>query len=141
MDTPLINGTRHSWASVKVNVLGRTVSGISAVSYEDKQAKVNNYGAGNFPVSRGLGNYEASGKITLHAYEVDAIQRTVGQGKRLIDIPPFDITISYLEQGNDGLTTHVIRNCEFTSNKREVKQGDTNIETEFELVVSHIDWN
>lgn len=141
MSTPLINGTRHSWASVKVALLGRTVSGISSVSYEDKQEKVDNYGAGIFPVSRGKGKYEASAKITLHAYEVDAIVRALGIGKRLTDIPQFDVVVAYIPEGSDGLITHTIRNCEFTMNKREVKQGDTVIEVELDLITSHIEWN
>ena len=140
MAVPNINGTRHSWADIKVNMLGRTVSGISAVSYEDKQEKVNNYGAGVNPVSRGIGKYEASAKITLHAYEVDAIQRAI-PGQRLQDIGSFDITVVYMPVGSDTLVTHTIRNCEFTSNKRDVKQGDTVIEVEFDLIVSHIEWD
>lgn len=138
--TPLVNGTRHSWASIRVNVLGRTVEGISAIEYEDKVAKENNYGSGSFPVSRGRGNYEATAKITLHAYEVDAIQKSIGKGNRLMNIPAFDITVSYLEEGNDKLITHVIRNCEFTNNKRGVSQGDTKSEVELELITSHIVW-
>ncbi len=138
--TPYINGTRHSWADVKVNLLGRTVTGITAISYEDKQEKVNNYGAGVNPVSRGIGKYEASAKITLHAYEVEAIQRAI-PGKRLQDIEPFDIEVVFMPKGSDTLVSHTIRNAEFTSNKRELKQGDTVIEIEFELIVSHIEWD
>jgi hypothetical protein len=137
---PFINGIRHAWGSVKVNILGRTVSGITAISYEEKQDKVNNYGAGIFPVSRGLGKYEASAKITLHSYEVDAIVKSVGIGKRLVDIAPFDIFVTFMPEGSDQLINHVIRNCEFTSNKRELKTGDTVIETEFDLIVTHIEW-
>lgn len=137
---PLINGIRHSWASVKVNLLGRTVSGITAIKYDDKQEKVNNYGAGIYPVSRGYGKYEASASITLHSYEIDAIQRALGPGKRIQEIPPFDIVVSYLASNTDQVVTHVLRNCEFTSNKREVKSGDTVIEVEIELILSHIEW-
>lgn len=137
---PLINGIRHSWASISVNLLGRLVSGFTAVSYEETQNKTNNYGQGIFPVSRGLGKYEAKASITLHSYEVDAILLALGPMKRLTDIAPFDIVISYLPTGSDLLVNHVIRNAEFTSNKRDVKQGDTVIETQFDLIVSHIEW-
>jgi len=136
--TPLINGERHSWGDIKINLLGRTVTGVTAISYDDKQEKTNNYGAGNYPVSRGRGKYEATAKVTLHAYEVTAIQRAAA-GKRLQDIPPFDIVVAYLNQ-NDQVVTDVIRNCEFTMNKRDIKQGDTVIEVELELIVSHIEW-
>jgi hypothetical protein len=137
---PFINGTRHSWASITINLLGRIVTGVSAISYEEKQEKKNNYGAGIFPVSRGLGKYEASAKITLFSYEVDAILKTIGLGKRLIDIEPFDIVVTYMPVGSDLLVNHLIRNAEFTNNKRDIKQGDTVVETEFDLVISHITW-
>lgn len=139
---PLINGVRHSWASVKINFLNRTATGVSAISYGDKQDKVNNYGAGNFPISRGRGKYEANAKITLHAYESDAILKSViaAGGERLQDAGMFDVIVAYLPEGSDTLITHVIRNCEFTDNKREVKKGDTIIESEHELICSHIQW-
>jgi len=137
---PFINGTRHSWASITVMLLGRLVTGITAVRYEDSQVKENNYGQGIYPVSRGLGKYEAKAALTLHSYEVDAILMALGPGKRLNDISPFDIVVSYLPTGSDILKSHVIRNAEFTTNKRDVKQGDTVIETEFELICSHIEW-
>jgi hypothetical protein len=139
MTTPLINGTRHSWASIKINLLGRTITGVTAINYEDKQEKVNNYGAGIYPVSRGLGKYEATASITLHAYETEAINRALGVGKRIQQIAPFDIVVSYMNE-SDQLVTHTIRNCEFTNNKRDVKSGDTVIEVEHELVCSHIQW-
>lgn len=140
MPAPLVNGTRHSWASIETNMLGRTISGITSIEYEDNQEKVDNYGAGVFPVSRGLGKYEAKAKIGLHAYEIDAIQAALGPGQRLTNIAPFNIVVSYKPVGSDLLITHVIRNCEFKSNKRSVKTGDTAIENEFELITSHIDW-
>lgn len=138
---PLVRGTRHSWASLEINLLGYNPAGITAISYDDTQEKVNNYGIGIYPVSRGLGKYEATAKITLAAYEIDAIQEAVGTGKRLQDIPPFDIVVAFLPVGEDKLITHTIRNCEFKTNKRDLKQGDTGLEAEFELIVSHIDWN
>lgn len=140
-NTPLINGIRHSWGSIKANLLGRTVTGFDAVSYEEKQEKKNNYGAGNRPVSRGRGRVESSAKITLHAYEVDAIQAQLPKGKTLFDVEPFDVVVAYMPEGSDGLITHVLRNAEFTSNKRDVKEGDTVIKVEFELIISNIEWN
>lgn len=138
-NSPLINGTRHSWASIRTEILGRTVTGITAISYEDKQEKVNNYGAGPYPVSRGLGNYEATASFTLHAYEVEAIELKLPSGKRIQDIGPFDVVVTFLNLSNQ-LVTHTLRNVEFTNNKRDMSQGDTVIEVECELIISHIEW-
>lgn len=141
MSAPLINGIRHSWGSIKINMLGRTVTGITAVSYGEKQEKKNNYGAGNHPTSRGRGRKEPNAKITLEAYEVNAIQKAVGIGKSILDIEPFDIVVTFLPEGQDGLVTHVIRNCEFLNNDRDLKEGSTAIPVELELIPSHIQWS
>ena len=53
MATPLINGRAYDYAQIEVNILGVPVAGISAISYTEEQEKVNNFGAGSNPVSRG----------------------------------------------------------------------------------------
>lgn len=137
--TPLINGTRHSWASIRCNILGRTVTGISKISYDDTQNKENKHGSGIYPDHRGLGNYEANAALTLYAYETEAISDKLPQGKRLQDIAPFDIVVSFVNESNQTVT-HTIRNVEFLNNKRDMSQGDTGIEVEHELIISHIEW-
>lgn len=134
---PLINGRAYDWASIRMQALGQTIAGITALSYEDMQEKVNNYGAGINPVSRGYGKYEAKGSITLEMKEIERIQAAVGPGGRIQDIPPFPISITFVNSSN-ALITHTLHNCEFTNNKRDIKTGDTHIEVELELIVSHI---
>ena len=93
----LINkfGKIAGWNSVKVVMLGRQVEGITALSYKDSKEKENIYGAGEFPVGRGEGNYKAEASITLLKEEVNALQLALGAGKRLTDIEPFDIPVMY----------------------------------------------
>lgn len=140
--TPLINGVNHSWASIKINLLGRTPSGISKITYDDASDLVNNYGAGEMPVSRGKGNYTAKASIELHQAETVAIQAAaLAQGiTRLQDIPPFDIVVAYVPTGSQTLVTDVIKNCQFLTNGRDVSQGDTLIKHAHDLVISHIVW-
>ena len=81
----------------------------------------------------------ATASVTLIKEEADPLQLSLGPGKRLTDIAPFDIAVSY-----DYLTKIYkdrIRNAEFTGRSVEVKQNDKVIATKFELIVSHIDWN
>jgi hypothetical protein len=139
----LVNGKRHSWSSIRVSFLDRTVDGITKIMYNDKTAKENLYGRGNKPVHRGNGNYEATASVSLYGYEIVAIQAAAAtQGlANLTDIPPFDITVTYLQEGADQPTVDIIRNVEFVSNGRDVSQGNTNIVHEHELIVSHIAWN
>ena len=137
---PLINGRAYDWASLRAQLLGQTVAGITALSYDDSQEKVHNWGAGVNPTSRGLGKYEAKGSLTLEMKELERIQAALPPGGRIQDIAPFPIVASFVNASNQ-LITHTLHNCEFTNNKREIKTGDTNIEVELELIVSHITWS
>ena len=137
---PLVNGRAYDWASIRVGLLGQTVAGITGISWEDMQEKVNNWGAGINPVSRGYGKYEAKGSITLEMKELERIQAALPPGGRIQDIAPFPIAISFVNSSN-ALINHTLHNCEFTHTQREVKTGDTQIEVELELIVSHITRN
>ena len=137
---PLINGAAYAWANLRAQMLGQTIAGITALSYEDTQEKVNNWGAGSMPVSRGLGKYEAKGSMTLEMKELERIQAALPPGGRIQDIAPFPVISSFVNPSNQ-LVTHTLHNCEFTGNKRDLKTGDTNVECELELIVSHITWS
>ena len=127
----LINkfGKIAGWNSVKVVMLGRQVEGITALSYKDSKEKDNIYGAGEFPVGRGEGNYKAEASITLLKEEVNALQLALGSG------------IPGMYEYKGLVMKDVIRNVEFTDNGVDVKQGDKSIATQFTLLPSHIDWN
>lgn len=132
-------GKMQGWNKITINLLERDVVGISELSYSDTTKKENAYGAGNMPVGRTEGNYEAKASITLYKEEVDAITKGLPSGKRLQDIEPFDIIVLYDKNGE--IKKDRINYCEFTGNAVEVKQNDGSISVKCELIVSHIDWN
>lgn len=135
---PLINGTAYAWSQVELRLFNLPVAGITDIKYEDSQQMQDNKGAGEFPVSRGYGNIEAKGSITLEMAEVEALQAAAPEG-RINRIPEFDIQISYLPTGGK-IVTHTLHNCRFKGNKREVKSGDLTINVELELQISHVSW-
>lgn len=136
---PEINGIVHGWSNLDVAINGITVEGISKISYSDKQTIENIYGAGQAPIGRGYGKIECTAKITLERGEVEAI-RTSSETGRLQDIAPFDIIVQFLPLNGQKLVTHRIRNCQFKDDGVELSEGDTSNFTEFELVVSNIEW-
>lgn len=136
----MVNGIRHSWSQVRINVMGRTVTGISEITYEDETEMEDIIGQGGMPTHRGEGNYTAKCGLKLYNYEVDAILRSGGIGSRLQDIPPFDITVVYLPKGQDGLITHTIRNVQIMGNSRSAKAGDKMLEVSMKTICSHIEW-
>lgn len=136
----LINGQEYSWSDVKINLFGRTLQGISAIDYDDNVNKKNNKGSGVMPVSRSRGDYEAKASITLAMKEVEAIQNALPRGKRLQDIAPFNIEVVYDPDNGNPLVHHRIEGCEFTNRKSELKAGEGNFETQFDLIVGSINW-
>lgn len=136
---PLINGIEYSWADIVLTVAGTPVTGITGIEYSDEQEVVDNYGAGRYAVSRSKGRITNSGKITLYASEVAALQKKTANG-RLQDLSAFDITVSYIPEEGGVVMTDKLRNCQFKANKRSVSEGDTSIKVDLDLAVGHIEW-
>ena len=132
---PLINGTAFDFAQIIVNILGVPVASVSSIEYEETQEKVNNYGAGNRPVSRGKGAIEATATIEMSMNDIEAIRNVALDGS-LLNVPSFDITVFFVNPQSP--QTHVLKNCEFTNDGISGSQGDTDLKKSFELVVSHI---
>ncbi|HNW54787.1 MAG TPA: hypothetical protein PKN21_10990 [Bacteroidales bacterium] len=138
-NVPLINGVEPSWANLKVNIAGFPETAITAVTYEDDQVVENIMGAGQVAVARGYGNITPKASVTLLRSAVEAIRASSDTG-RLQDIAPFDIVVCFVPMNGTTLITHKLRNCQFTKDSLDIKQGDTKNETTFDLVPSHIEW-
>lgn len=136
---PLINGEAYSWSQITVNILNTPIAGISAISYSDNQEMQNNYGAGNYPVTQGVGKIEFEGSMTLHKEELEALQSAVSTG-RLQDIPAFDVVISFIPIGGQNIKTHTLKFCKFKNNGRELSQGDMMFEQQIDLLIGNILW-
>lgn len=130
----------QGWNAVTANLLGRDLEGITELAYSDSQKKENVYGAGQYPIGRGRGNYEAKASITILKEEVDALKLALPAGKTIQEIAPFDIVVEY-ETENGFIKKDRIRNAEFLGDGIEVKQNDMTIATKYELLISHIEWN
>lgn len=145
MPAPLINGTSYAWSQIQVLILNQPVNEITAVSYEDTQEMQDNFGAGEYPISRGYGKVQAKATVTMAMAEVVALQAAAPQ-KSLNRIPEFDVVVSYQQRYGlwppvgGKIVTDVIKNCRFKGNKRDTKEGDLTIPVELEMITSHIIW-
>jgi hypothetical protein len=141
MKTTIINsfGKMAGWNSVTCRLFGRDVVGISKIAYDDEQDKENVYGAGKMPIGQSEGNYKAKASIELTLEERLAIQNSLPFGVRIQDIAPFPVIVAYEYGGR--VYKDVLMNCSFKNNGVDVKQGDKTISTNFDLNISHINWN
>lgn len=135
----MLNGRAYDWASVRMQLLGITILGVTAIMYGQTKEKVDNFGAGDMPVSRGYGQKKANASITVEMKELERIQASLQPGQDITDIGPFTIVVAYRNESNR-VITHKLKNVEFTNNKRDMKAGDTSVMVELELIISHIEW-
>lgn len=136
MPAPLINGISYSWGQIKFAPFGVPMVGITAISYNRKQKKDNNYGAGTLPVSRGYGNEEYEASISVYTEEWKAII-AASVNRNPLQIPWFDIPVIY---GNDpsNLATDILQAVEFLEDPFDSKQNDTSIIVRIPLIVGGI---
>ena len=137
-EIPLINGKAYDWASITIELFGFLVKGVSAIKYKRKQEKVDNYGSGTEPVSRGYGKVSYEGSITLDQIEINRIQNAIPDGQSLSDISPFSVTVVY--QVGTKLRTDKLKNVEFMEQGVDTKSGDTNIEGEIPIMIAGINF-
>ena len=135
MSVPLINGRAYDYTQIEAVVLGVSLAGISAINYTEEQEKVNNFGTGNRPVSRGHGAIDSSGSLDISMNEVEALRDAAPNGS-LLQIPAFDVVVVF---GNPQKpVTHVLKNVGFLNDGMESTQGDTDITRTFDIVISHV---
>ena len=135
--SPLINGQAYNWSSIKFALFGIPVIGITDIQYKRKQKKVNNYGAGMEPVSRGYGNIEYEGSIEMYLEEWKNIV-AAAPNRDAMAIPSFDITVEYGDNLS-AIEVDILRNVEFMEDPFEGKQDDPMLKVKIPLIIGRIE--
>lgn len=132
----LINGINYSWGNLSLVLYNTIVIGITEISWKAKQVKENNYGVGFKPVSRGYGNYEYEGSVTMYLDEWKRIIKASPNNDPL-SIAPSDIQVVYA--GSRVLPTKdVLKMVEFMEHGLDGKQGDTKLLITIPLCIADI---
>jgi len=137
MAKELINGRAYDFSQIQATVLGVPLQSINEINYVTTQEKTNNMGAGVNPVSRGHAGKEPEASIGISMNDVEAL-RDVAQDGDLLNLPTFDIVITFLHPESARVITHVLKNAEFTDDGVEGAQGDTDLNRTFALTISHV---
>lgn len=136
-----INGRYYSYSSIRFNFLGRSVTTVTAIKYEESDEFNDVKAVGSKKIGYTQDNTTVNGSITLLAETLDQLQKTLPGRKRIQDIAPFDITVSYVDDSGL-LITHVLERVKLTKNSREGSAGSTDALTvEIPLHIHNIDWN
>jgi hypothetical protein len=140
MAVPLINGEAYNWGQILLTVLGQPITGVTAITFTSKQDKVNNYGAGYEPVSRGRGKKEYEGSITFLMEEFKNII-SAAPNQDVLDIPAFDISVKWLDPASGLLMSVTLKASEFMENGIDSKSGDTMVEVKVPLIIGKIQYS
>jgi hypothetical protein len=132
-------GQLAGWNNITCRILGRDVIGISRVAYDYTEDNGYEFGAGKYPVGYSEGNHTATASIDLMQEEYIKIVGQLPSGKKITDIDPFDIVVSF--EYKDKTITDVIRGCKFLNSGMDVSQGTRTIVRSFNLTCHSIDEN
>lgn len=133
----IINGIEYGWADIVFNINGRKIENLTAIEYGEKQEKSNQHGAGRYPVGRGRGRINYSGKITLGFEEAQNMRATSPTGS-LNGIKPFDIIVSYQPESGAKVITETLKGCEFDVDDTKWKEGDMRGLADLNLLIFRI---
>lgn len=137
-----INGKFRNYGSIRITAFGSTLTTAKAISYdrEDDIDGVKALGTTK-DIGHTQGNEKYNGSITLLSEEVDAIQKSLPPGKSIQDIPPFPISVSYVDDNNLQVS-HTLIGCKFKKNSRAGEAGSNDaLAVEIPLYIADINWN
>ena len=132
---PLINGVSYSWAQIQLVISGVPFTGITKITYKEKQNKKNNYGIGLLPVSRGYGNIEFEGSIEMYQETLQQI-RAISPFGKIASLPPFPINVLFENPTNPSI--HTLLAVEFLNDDFDATQGDTEEKATINIIIGDI---
>ena len=137
MAAPLVNGISFDFVQLTPLFLGVPLVSMSSITYEEIQEKVNNFGIGNRPVSRGRGAIDASGSIELSMNDLEAMREVAPNGSLLL-LPASDFVLVFGNPQN--IQTHILKNLEFTNDGMTGAVGDTDLKLTLNFVISDVQY-
>ena len=133
----LINGESVTWSQIQLTILGAPMTGIREVKWSSKREKVNNYGAGSKPVSRGYGKYEFEGSIKFLAEEWKNIVKA-SPNQDPLDLPFFDVNILFVSSSTGLMMNYIWKAAEVLNNPFDSAEGSTMTEIDVTFVIADI---
>jgi len=136
----LVNGINISWKNINFVCLNVPLISIKEIMYDEKMVKVNNYGIGQNPTSRGYGNQTYEGSITLLTDEVRQLSAAAAaQGLSLLKIPAFSASVIFDGEGGTGFYTDKLNFIDFTGNPFKASQGETGLYITLPFIFAGVD--
>lgn len=121
---PLINGVRHSWSSVEIEIGGLKFGGFTEVNYSAKLDGVYVRGQGSTPIAQTTGLGEFSADVTYLLAEMDQFLATLQNGFMTAS---FNMIVQYTNEGyldtSMPVITDTISGCRITELSAAASNG------------------
>lgn len=129
-----VNGKAYSWGDVDVKIPGLVLN-LTEISYDDEQDMEEIYGKGNKPRGYGVGNYKASGKMSMLRDDYnDLLDYCKRQRISFFNVEIPTIAVSYAD--NDEPTRiDELRKVHFTKRSNKAAQGDKSLSVDIDLLI------
>ena len=141
MSTIRKNGKSYDSGDVNVEMLNNLVDAIE-IEYSTEQEHQQNFSLGSTePTSWSRGKKASSGSITLPMEECVKIQNAANRAglSSILDIAPFDIVVSFLNEFNQIVIDRVT--AKFQNTGRKAAQGDMRLNYQYTLFVLSVKEN
>lgn len=142
---PLVNGVRHSWASVEVKVAGQ-IFFVTSVNYSRKRNRTMVRENHPDPVAKTKGSNEYSADIEMLLAEFNALQAALIQQANQQSLNGgygdvfFQVVVSYTENGLDTVTDSIL-GCTMDSTEASNSEGTDPTKRKIDLAPLKILYN
>lgn len=133
--TPLINGTKHQFASINVSIDGVEFNEFTKIDYKDNVERSRVEGNSRETLGFTKGGYKAEGSFSLILREFQNFIAFLGPG--YYDVV-FDITVSYDDDDGGGMITDEIIGCRIKEISKSGSKGTDALEVEVSLDVTKL---
>lgn len=126
---PLVNGCRHSFSSVELNLAGLIFVGFTAINYTRTRSRTMVYGPHPDPIGKTRGKNEYKADCELYFAEFNLFKSTLGPGYGDI---PFSVQVTYTENGFDTIIDTIL-GCTLDSTEASNAEGTDPTKRKFEM--------
>ena len=95
---PLINGVRHTFASIELKVADQIFRGFKGINYKRNRERMKGYGNNSDPLFKGRGKNAYDADIEFYLAEFNYLVMTLGPGYGGV---VFSVYVTYSENGLD----------------------------------------
>lgn len=128
----------YSSGDVTVNLFNDLDLEVTKIAYDVKQSHTANYSVGSHtPTSYSVGKKEFTCTLGLRLASIAQIEKAAGGS--LLDIKPFNVIVTYLNDENEIITDRLL--VKFKEQGREVSSDSEDATKEFEMFCLGIEFN